>query len=129
MKEFLIDTNILIYYLNKRISEVNAKLLYTKFDRCSVSVVSRLELLCWRELKQEEASHINTFMETFSNIDVNIEIAEMAADIKKVHRLKLADSIIEATAIINGMDLYSNDTEFTKIKELNTISIPLNYPS
>jgi predicted nucleic acid-binding protein len=52
-------------------------------------------------------------------IDMNSEIAVLASDISKQHKLPMADSIIYATAKIYNAKIYTQDKHFENLKQVH----------
>ena len=59
-------------------------------------------------------------MHNLRMIDVTLDIAQKAAELRSVHGLHLGDAIQLATAFDQQVDLFvTNDLQFRKIKEMN----------
>ena len=62
-KKFLIDTNIVIYYLKNEIPknhlEKVEEIIRTSFQ---ISTITRIELLGWKKITDEEVAKIETFL-------------------------------------------------------------------
>jgi predicted nucleic acid-binding protein len=52
-------------------------------------------------------------------IDIDSEIAVLASDVSKRHKLPMADSIIYATAQICGAELYTQDRHFENLAQVH----------
>jgi predicted nucleic acid-binding protein len=50
------------------------------------------------------------------------DIKEKYIEVRRKYRLKLADAVIAATAIVSGMPLITSDKQFKTIKELKLIT-------
>jgi len=59
----------------------------------------------------------------FSIVNLNEEIKGMTIEIRKKYSLKLPDSIIVATAIIENAVLVTADRQLNKIQELKVIEL------
>lgn len=62
----------------------------------------------------------NTIRRDFQVIDVDFQIAVKSAEIRHLHPIPMADSVIAATAIIYDCSLFSDDVHFKNIEELKT---------
>lgn len=57
-------------------------------------------------------------------IDMDSEIAILASDISKQHKLPMADSLIYATAQIHGAELYTQDKHFDGLANVHYFARP-----
>lgn len=57
----------------------------------------------------------------FQIIDVNYQIAVKSAQLRSRHPMPMADSVIAATAQIEGCPLFSDDAHFKNIENLKTV--------
>jgi len=55
-------------------------------------------------------------------IDIDSEIALLASDISKQHKLPMADSIIYATAVLWDAELYTQDKHFENLDRVHYFS-------
>ena len=121
-KRFLIDTNILIYYLNGTAptnKEVETALLDNNFV---ISSITFTEILSWKSLSEDDIQLITKRFSSIEIISPDREISIEAAKIRRYHFVKLADALIAASAIHLNLPLVTNDlTDFKQIKELQTI--------
>jgi hypothetical protein len=51
------------------------------------------------------------FLRGFQMIGLSDDVASLAVTVRQVHRLKLPDAIIWATAKVNGLSLLARDTK------------------
>ena len=105
---FLIDSNIVIYsYLDKY--QYLRKLIIDESAR--VSEISRIEVLGYHKLTTDEEKY---FLDIFNFVTVVIpskEIFDKAIQLRKLHNLKLGDSLIASTAIIHDLTLYTRNVD------------------
>ena len=62
-------------------------------------------------LSDAEAERIEQFLTTVSVIPMDSQIARMAAIVRKTYGLKMADSVIAATALFTGTCVVTRNTE------------------
>jgi toxin FitB len=62
----------------------------------------------------------NTIQRDFKVIDVNYQIAVKSAELRNTHPMPMADSVIAATALIEGCPLFTDDAHFKNIENLKT---------
>lgn len=107
---YLLDTNPIIDAIKAGIRLLEEEYL--------VSFVTELELLSYSKLSKKEEQSINALLSNFLIVNVNEEIKKKTIELRKRYRLKLPDSIIVATAIIENAVLVTADRQLKKIKEL-----------
>ncbi len=117
---FLIDTNILIYHLAGDIPlDAKPEIRRILTESFNVSVITEIELLGWRKLNTEEIEKIKIVLSTATVFYIDQEIKEKAIEIRRLLNLKLPDSVIAATALVNDLTLITrNVKDFEKIEEL-----------
>ncbi|MHB8483317.1 MAG: type II toxin-antitoxin system VapC family toxin [Nitrospiria bacterium] len=117
---FTLDTNVIIYYF-KRDQKVVPVMedLFSKPSPIYVSVITQIELFSFPNLSEIESLKIENFLNIVSIVPVDFRLAQIAGQIRRLHRTKLADSIIAATALINRTSLITRNTgDFKKIPNL-----------
>jgi len=115
MKDYIIDTNILIYLFENN-QKSWQKLSELVQDQFCISPISRLEFLIG--LKKEDEDCIKTHLDDLLCLDVNLEISNKAANLFKNHpSLKFKDALILATAHHHKKTLITADKKLAKIAE------------
>jgi predicted nucleic acid-binding protein len=76
-----------------------------------ISVITRTEVLTGTKNQTERENAIDA-LDSCENVSVNQDIAELAADLRQLYRLKTADAIIYATAKMLGATLVTRDKAF-----------------
>ena len=106
MVSVLIDTNILIDYLN------GIKQAKTELDRYSDKAIS---LITWMEVMvgatPETEGIMRSFLSGFVNLSVDERVADVAVALRKQHKIKLPDAIVWATAQVNKRLLVTRNTK------------------
>ena len=113
--DYLVDTNILIQLENgnSQVAEfINGKTLFIQF-------ISELELLSKLGLTPTQQKIIEMLLDDCIILDMNREIKKQTIAIKQIHKVKLPDAIIAATAISFDLPLLTSDKGYKKIPELN----------
>lgn len=122
---FTIDTNILIYSAagDSKVSDfISQQLLENKL--LCLSIISLIEFLSFPELTEKDRKFFKNISPYFRTLSVDFEIGMLSADLRRKYRLKLADSIIAATAINTQTTLITrNISDFKKISELKLLAI------
>lgn len=120
--KYLIETNILIYFLNgemPRNEEVKAAMLATNF---SLSAITIAELLSWKGLSTDDTLTILNGLKDVRIISADAKICAEAGKIRRIWNTKLGDPIIAATSLSEGLTLVTNDlSDFKQIADLSTI--------
>ena len=99
--KYLLDTNALIY-------AINGKLKLPKADY-AVSVITKMELLSWPQLSQEDEQQLRAALSGIAVLQLSSNIQESTIKIRRATSLKLPDSIISATALDGGYVLVTDD--------------------
>ena len=119
--KYLLDTNVLIYYLNGSLSNDTQRLITNIMNQTDwqISVITKIELLGFRfdtlaDLQTAEQLLIGSTLLPLSDAIVDKTIV-----LRQKHKLKTPDAIIAATALLHNMTLISrNDKDFERIKGL-----------
>jgi len=116
-KKYLLDTNILIYVSRNEIPETSNDFIKEVFNESfKISVITEIEYLGWDKFSDEDIETAIKFVEIAEVFQLNNEIKNLAIKLKQEYNIKLADSIIAATAIHNDFILVSrNQKDFEKI--------------
>ena len=92
-------------------------------DSVFVSAVSKVEVLGYRKLTEDERACFRRIFDLVQLIIPTIEIFDKAVDIRKTQKLTLGDSIVGATAIVHGLTIYArNVKDFEKIPDLKSVN-------
>ncbi len=107
MVKALFDTNILIDYLNGIDFAEQELLLY---EDKAISVITWIEVMAGTNEKTEKMTR-NWLQSIFTILTLDEEISDQSVNIRKLHRIKLPDAIIYATAQNTGRLLISRNTK------------------
>lgn len=118
MREYLLDSNILMYFsqgneqIKKSLENLNREYFF-------ISSLSYVELLMGTKNKKE-FQMLDDLLHQFAPLDIGIKIAKELVRLEKKYpkKLKFKDLLIAATAQVEGLTLVTADKDFTKIKEL-----------
>jgi len=119
---FLIDTNILIYFLQGE--EVASSFFKNVMDKeLCISLINKIEVLAFPDLSEHEEMEIRQFLLDFVTFKVDDPVAEETVVIRKKYKLKLGDALISATAIMHDAVLVSrNEKDFGKVNGLKFLN-------
>jgi len=101
----LLDTNIVIYYLDGTIKKDPSP------EDPALSVITVAELLSKQGLPEENEQKIQELVDKVRVIPVDQKIAERAAHLRRIRGVKLPDALIAATAMENNATLWTRDSE------------------
>ena len=115
-----LDTNVIIYYLEGDQSVLPiVDEIFLNEGGAYVASVTELELFSLPGLETEEIAKIENFLKLPFVLPLDSRIARIAGTIRRLYRVKLADSIIAATALYTKTPLLTrNVKDFKKIGDL-----------
>ena len=112
------DTNILIDSLNG-VAEADAE--YARYERVLISRITWMEVLVG---EKGDDTKLRDYLEThFEIVPLDLSIAETAVQLRRVHRIRLPDAIIWATAKVHEAVLVTRNTKDFNPK-LDGIRVP-----
>lgn len=115
---YTLDTNAVVYYLAGEEALVG---LIAKAQEDNgvlyVPTIVRLELLSKPDMTRKEYDAIVSFLDACRYVNLDTAVADIAADIRRLHRLKTPDSIIAASALYTGTTLVTRD-----MRDFNTVT-------
>lgn len=121
-QEYLIDSNVIIGYLDNKIPPFGMQFLHKIFDRIpNISVINKIEVLRFNSFDKKTEQILVEFVNECSIYLLNDQVIDLTISICKVNRIKLPDAIIAATAIYADLILLTrNTTDFRAITNLET---------
>ncbi len=119
---YLLDTNIVIHYLNATLPVKGMQLLNSIVDdEPMVSVVTKMETLGFNFTVPSEQTAMEIFINGCNVLDLNSDIVNKTIELRKTIKTKLPDAIIAATAITFGLTLITNNAK--DFKNINGLTI------
>jgi predicted nucleic acid-binding protein len=119
--KYLIDTNAVIDYLDNKLPANAAAMLDE--EELEISVITRMELLAWRNADSQQLSILNEFISSVVVWGLDEPVILKGIETRKSFRIKLPDAIIAATAIVHDLELITrNITDFKNIKGLRLMN-------
>lgn len=124
MKRYLLDTNILIYYLAdaippERVGEIE-DMLTSSFR---ISIITKIEFLGWKKHTPEGYALAQDFIRSAEVYPLTDTIADRAVHLRRTCGMKLPDAVIAATALTHGCALVTrNRSDFSGICALEIVN-------
>ena len=120
-KEYLIDTNSVIDYLDNKLPD-NANELIDGVDS-KISVITRMELLAWPGASKQQTIILIEFINASEVFTLEEPVILKTIEIRKAYKTKLPDAIVAATALVNEFTIITrNMKDFDKIEGLEVIN-------
>ena len=123
--KYLWDTNTVIYYLQQQFPVSAERFMDDTLSESqpAVSVITEIELLCWKAPTEEDASVLRSFITDAWVFGLERDIKDQTAELRQNHKIKLPDAIIAATALVHSLTLLSRNTkDFAKVNGLSLIN-------
>ncbi len=117
----LCDTNILIeFYKNN--TAIIQELRQIGSHNLTISIITRAELY-YGAINKNQLNRIQKHLDLLQNIHIDLPISErfiqLMANYSLSHKLKIPDALIAASALVNGLELYTlNIKDFRFIESL-----------
>lgn len=105
---YLIDTNIIIYYLEGEHAAVS--FLSENRGKMAISCITWMETLSYPFSKDEERI-VRAFLQEFRLIEIAAPVMELAVGLRRKKKIKLPDAIIAASATHNELVLVTRNTK------------------
>lgn len=113
----LIDSNIIIYSVQDEYAHLRSIIKSPGSFTCQISYI---EVLGYHKITDEEKHYFKSVFVIMPILPLTEEIMLKATDIRQQRKYSLGDSVIAATALIHGLELYPRNTDdFKHIKGLN----------
>ena len=78
---------------------------------CAYSAITRMELLGFAGLTEQEEQAINALLSCMPHLTLNAAIEDATIQLKRQRRLKLPDAVIVATATVYELELITLDKQ------------------
>jgi predicted nucleic acid-binding protein len=122
-KGYLIDSNIVIGYLDNKLPSHGMKLMNPIIDDIpNISIITKIEVLRFNT-SLTDYGILTEFVSECAIINLNDLVVDKTIAICKTNRIKLPDAIIAATALVHELILVTRNTDdFKKIKKLKLLN-------
>lgn len=116
----LLDSNIVIAVASCDDDAVNRLVREGSY---SVSVVTRIEVLGYHRLTQEDKTDLLAFLAGGRELALDDAVAQTAVRLRQQRRMGLGDAIIAATALVHGFPLVTRNTDdFKHVENLKLVN-------
>jgi hypothetical protein len=123
--KYVLDTNAVIYYLDGALTANGFVFVLTALQirECVLSVISEIEVLGFQFPDTDQEKKTESFIRTLLILPLSDDIVRKTIEIRKSRKMKVANAIIAATAILNGLTLISrNEKDFKNLPGLSFLN-------
>jgi tRNA(fMet)-specific endonuclease VapC len=119
-ERYLLDTNAIVYLL--RVGDA----LHSRLQAAGwvgISILSHIEFLAFPNLSENDRRTFQKFSEAVDVVGLDQTdrtLIERVISLPSMHRLKLPDAIIAATAIERGAILITDDQQLRRLSDVRT---------
>ena len=116
----VVDTSVWVEWLaGSALGKRLAKEIPAKPD-CIVPTIVQLELAKWlnREVGEDEADRVIAYTQKCVVVPLDTQLALLAAELHRMHKLATADAIVYATARLREVPLLTCDTHFEGLPDV-----------
>ena len=116
----LLDSNLIIYAAQEQYAFL--RLIIDSADTY-VSIITKILSLGFHRLTSSDKIYLEGVFNTVSVLAIDEVIVDKAIELRQQKKMSVGDCIITATALLNGFDLYTNNTaDFIHIDGLTVIN-------
>lgn len=119
MKRFLVDSDVLIWYLDGRKKELKLLQQLSKKGDLYISVVSITEIRAG--LIKDAGKIILKLKDIFKTVAITDDIAEIAGALRQKYKLEIADMLIGASAIFTDSILVTYNRKYFPMREIKLL--------
>lgn len=112
-----LDTNICIYLLNGDV--VLADLLQDQ--NVFISFITEIELFSYHANNERALDILRDFIGSVTVVDIDGILKRKVIELRKDYKLKLPDTIIAASALVNNIPFITADKAFRRIDVLDLV--------
>jgi len=115
--KLFVDTNICIYLLN------DDRIIADFLDgyQIYISFITEIELYAYHSSNPLAKQVLDEFIKAVNVVNIDEAIKHRTIEIRRDFKLKLPDSIIAASAMVEGISFITADKGFKKLAELSIV--------
>jgi len=118
--KYLLDSNIIIYYLNGNHKVYEFIQQYQNIS--SISIITYYEVLNY-DFDREEEKIVKGFLDSFEIVNLSKNIITKALQNRKIKKIKMADNFILSTAQLLDLQLITHNTKDFQAFDIEMLSI------
>ena len=116
----LLDSNIVIYACQSNFSYLKPLVLDSNN---AVSAITQLEVLGFHGISDSEEIFCGYVFKILQSLPVDNVVLSKAIELRKKYKMKLGDSIVAATALVDNREIYTRNVgDFIKIPQLIVVN-------
>lgn len=115
----IFDSNIIIHSIK---DEYSYLIQYLFEPDATISEVSKLEVLGYPHLTEREKSNFEEIFKGVTILPINSTIVDKAVELKQEKKMSIGDSIIDATALLNNLELHTRNISDFKHLPLTVVN-------
>jgi predicted nucleic acid-binding protein len=117
--KYLVDSNIIIYHLNK--DTIATAFLSEHYEEIAISQITFVEVLSF-DFSIEEEKDVRELLDTFTTLDIDSKISNQAVENRKSKKIKLPDNIIASTAQSHSLTLVTKNIKDFKVLDIRVLN-------
>lgn len=116
----LLDSNIVIYAYQPDFSYLKPLVLD---GNNAISAITQLEVLGFHGISEGEEIFCGYVFKLLQSLPIDDAVLSKAIELRKTYKMKLGDSIVAATALMNNREIYTRNVgDFIKIPNLVVVN-------
>ena len=116
----ILDSNLLIYSAQEEFAFLRPLI---RDRETYLSAVSKIETLGYHKLSADEHQYFEDVFTSATVLFISDDVIDKATELRQQKKMSVGDCIIAATALLNDLELHTNNTkDFTHITGLTVVN-------